>query len=253
MSTKSLIEKKIKNLFTKLKIKSGDNILIHSNLAGLYQFDKKNLNKAICKEFFFSLHRYIGPKGTILIPAYNYQFTKKKRYNRLKTSSEVGEFGNWMVENFPFNRTNEPIFSHFVFGNYKKKIFNCSIKEAFGKESIFNFIHKKNFKILCFCCSPKNITFIHFIEKANKVSYRYEKFFQSKIFENNSYRSLRYKYFVGKKKFDYSIKEEKLINAIKKKVISKKFGRFICYLISTKSLYQTIKYKLKNNDHYLIK
>ena len=68
-----------------------------------------------------------------------------------------------------------------------------------------------------FCCSPKNITFIHFIEKGNKVSYRYENFFQSKIFEKITVTDLLDISILLKKKFDYSIKEEKLINAIKKR------------------------------------
>ena len=44
--SKKNIKKEIENLFNKLKIKKGDNILIHSNSAGILQFgsNKKNLN-----------------------------------------------------------------------------------------------------------------------------------------------------------------------------------------------------------------
>ena len=44
--SKKNIKKEVEKLFQKLKIKKGDNVLIHSNSAGILQFggDKKNLN-----------------------------------------------------------------------------------------------------------------------------------------------------------------------------------------------------------------
>ena len=248
-----MANKNILNLFKKLRLKKNDNILIHSNMGGMYQFKRESSLENICESFFLSLKNYIGPKGTVLIPAYNYKFTKGKKYNRFTSPSEVGELGNWLIDKFPLNRTLDPVFNHFVFGRYKSRIFNCSIDEAFGEKSIFNLIFKKNFKIICFCCSPKVITFLHFIEKKFQVNYRYNKIFLSKIFKNKKNKLLRYKYYVGKKNIDYSIKEKKVIIAIKKKVVKANFGRFACYCISTKNLYKSIQQKIKKTDDYLIK
>ena len=159
----------------------------------------------ICESFFI-IKNYIGPKGTVLIPAYNYKFTKGKKYNRFTSPSEVGELGNWLIDKFPLNRTFDPVFNHFVFGRYKSRIFNCSIDEALGK-SIFNLISKK-FQNHMFLLLTKSDYFFTFYRKKFQVNYRYNKIFLSKIFKNKKNKLLRYKYYVGKN-IDYSIKEKR--------------------------------------------
>lgn len=248
------MKNKIKNLLKNLKIKKNDNILIHSNVAGIYQFskNKKNYNRNL-EEFFKIILSHIGKKGTILIPTYNYNFTKGKHFDKKKSLSQVGELGNFLIKKYPNSRTNDPIFSHVVFGKLKKNIFNCSINEAFGDKSIFNLILKKKFKIICFCTSPATMTFIHFLEKKLNVNYRFNKYFKSSIILNNKKVTILYKYCVGKKKFKYNLKENKILNLLGKKLISKNFGRFICTQIDTKELYNKIKKKLSENKYFLIK
>ena len=153
MLKKKIFKDKLSNLLKKLKILPGDNVLIHSNTAGIHQFldNKKNENL----NFFIKvILDYIGKKGTLVFPTYNYDFTKRKTFNRKKSPSHVGELGNFLIKQKSSNRTYDPVFSHIVFGKLKKDLFSCDIKDAFGDKSIFNYILKKNFKIICFCCSP---------------------------------------------------------------------------------------------------
>ena len=251
MSKKKKFKNKINNLLKNLKILRGDNILIHSNSAGIHQFlhNKKDKN---LKFFIEIILNYIGKKGTLIIPTYNYDFTKGKTFNRKKSPSHVGELGNFLIKQNPLNRTYEPVFSHIVFGSLEKNIFGCDFNEAFGNKSIFNYILNKNFKILCFCCSPATITFIHFIEKKINVNYRYDKVFKSFNIINNKKIKTKYKYRVGKKYIDYSLKEKKIYNLLGSKLITKDFGYFSCCQINTKLLYKTIKSKLKKNNQFLI-
>lgn len=221
-------------------------------MAGLYQFNDFKLKNSASNFFFYFLKKYLGSKGTILIPTYNYQFTKRKKFNVFKSPCEVGELGNFVIKKFPLNRTNEPIFSHVVKGNYEKAILNCSVDEAFGEKSVFKFIFKENFKIFCFCCSPASMTFLHFIEKEHRVKYRYNKYFKSKIFRNKKYFKFSYLYQVGNRRIDYSIKERKVVSALKRKVKKNNFGRFVCSCITTKDLYQNIGKKINNKKNYLI-
>ena len=72
MSEKNL-NNKLNLLFKSLKIKKGDKIVIHSNIAGLMQYTDINANKEnSCKIFLDFLKKYIGEKGVIIIPTYNY-------------------------------------------------------------------------------------------------------------------------------------------------------------------------------------
>jgi len=246
---KNNFQKKLNLLFKELNIQKNDHLIIHSNSAGIFQFNNK-IEENFIHLFFRSIKKKIGPKGTIIIPTYNYDFTKSKIYNSKKSLSQVGFLSNYLLKKNKKSRTNEPVFSHLIFGYLKKKLFKCNITEAFGNKSIFSEMEKFKFKILCFCCSPVNITFLHYIEKKFKVKYRYNKIFKGSILK----KKISYKYFVGKKKYNYSIKEKKIIKLIDNvNFIKKKFGKFFCYYVNCTYLIKKLKKKLYNNNFFLIK
>ena len=91
--SKKKLNKKLNSLFKNLKIKKGDKIIIHSNIAGLLQFYLTK-REIISETFISFLKKYLGKKGIIAIPTYNYQFTKNKNFNLKKSLSQVGFFGN---------------------------------------------------------------------------------------------------------------------------------------------------------------
>ena len=137
--------------------------------------------------------------------------------------------------------------------NLKKKILNCETNEAFGDKSIFNLILQEKFRIICFCCSSTAMTFIHFIEKKLNVDYRFNRNFKSFVKINNKNIKVKYKYFVGKKNINYNLNEKKITQMLKTKIIVKKFGRFDCSQIDTKTLYNILKVKLEKNKRILLK
>ena len=115
-------------------------------------------------------------------------------------------------------------------------------------------MHKLNYKIICFCCSPNKITFIHYIEKNMMVNYRYNKIFNGYIKKKNKKIKIKIKYNVGDLNCDYSLKNHKILKLLKKnQFMHKRFGRFNSYCVTTKYLYNTIKTKLKKNNKFLIK
>ena len=239
---------KLISLFKRLNLKKNDNIIFHTNISGLYQYEKK-ININICKLFLKTILNYIGKEGTLLIPTYNYNFTKGKTYERNKTDCQVGLLGNILLKKFYKSRTYDPVFSHLVFGKLKKDLFNCDYKESFGDRSIFSKIIQKKFKIVCFCCSVNNITFIHYIEKKMNVEYRYNKYF----FGNLEKKKIKYKYFVGKKKLDYSLKEKKILKLINNRQFrSTTFGKFNSYCVKSDFIFKKLKKIINKQNNYLI-
>ena len=242
-------EDRIKKLLKKLNIKKYDNVLLHSNIGGLYQYENE-ITLQNCDLFLKIILKLIANKGTLLIPTYNYDFTKGGLVDRKTTKSEVGKLSNTLLKKYYKFRTFAPVFSHLVFGDLRDRIFKCDYKEVFGNQSIFSLIHKKNFKIICFCCSVSTITFLHFIEKKLNVKYRKNKFFEGYI---NSKKKLKIKYFAGIKKIDYRIKEKNLLKLIDgKKFKVENFGRFKVYSVNSKYLYDLIKKQIKKQNNYLI-
>ena len=240
---------KLSLLFKQLDIKKNDNVILHSNIAGLYQFENSN-NKNYINYFKKFIVKYIGSKGTLLIPTYNYDFINGGSFNQKESKSQVGLFGDYLLRKYYKSRTISPIFSHLVFGKLKKQIFDSDTKEVFGKKSVFAIIKKKKFKIVCFCCSPKAITFIHFIEKTLKVNYRSNKVFSGYL----NKKKTNVKYYAGKKNIDYSLKENKILKLINNKEFREcDYGRFKCYSVNSDFLFKELKKKIKIKQNYLIK
>ena len=56
---------------------------------------KKN---EVYETFINTLIERVGASGTIIIPTYNYDFTKNKLYDKNKTLSKVGLFSNFLLK-----------------------------------------------------------------------------------------------------------------------------------------------------------
>ncbi len=245
------LKKEINSLFRSLNIKKGDKLIIHTNISGLFQY----MNNSKSMSLFLNLIlKKIGSTGTLVIPTYNYDFIKGKPYIKNKSPSHVGMFTNYLLKKYSKKRTNNPIFSHIIFGKLSKVLHLSDDFEMFGERSIFANFLKFDFKIICFCCSPTFITLIHYFEKKLNVDYRFDKLFKSKMKVNNKLIDKVIKYRVGKKKIDYTLKENNLLTLLKKnKFLEKPFGRFLCYSVKANYLYSSIKKKIKKNSKFLIK
>lgn len=246
-----MLEKKLKNeinkLLENLNIKKKDNLIIHSNSAGLLQFDTNK--KKVFKLFWQILKNKVGNKGTIVFPTYNYNILNNKRNYSI---SQVGLLTNFILKQKEFIRTKNPIFSHAIYGKLRKILCTENVSSSFGSEnSIFQKFIDHKFKIIGFCCPVNSITILHHLEVLAGVKYRYKKIFKFK-FKN---RKFEYNYYVGKKNINYKLKENKIRSLLKQKKIIKvsTFGRFECWSINSYVLNNIILNKLKKNKRFLIK
>lgn len=242
----------LKNLIKNFKIKKKDNLMIHSDVFSIIKnFNSPKKTKLI--NFVSIFKNAVGKDGSLLIPAYNYEFIKGKTFDPLNSESHVGYLSNFLLNSKKYPVTNDPIFRHIVIGKIIKKIKNLNDYELFGKKSIFDFILKNKFKILCFCCSPNKMTFIHYIEKQQNVSYRFDKEVEGKIIINKKIKNKKIKYFFGKKKINYNIKHKNLIGILNKRFfLIEKFLGFNCYLIKATDLFKLITLRIKKKENCLI-
>ena len=242
-------------LLKKLKIKKDDNLLLHSNSAGINQIQKFKKNKnQLYNLFINTLLKKIGRKGTLVMPTYNYDFTKGKAFNYKKTLGQVGELNNFFLKKKGVKRSFEPIFSHAIKGPLLNNLLNSDIKSCFSKESIFEKFKIYNFKIFGFSCLLNSMTFLHYIEEQSKVKYRFYKNFSGKYEINEGVKKIMLNYFVGKKKVDYTIKHKNVEKALQntKSFNKANFGYFTCWTINALPCYKIINKKIKNNNNYLI-
>tara|TARA_B100000029_G_C17454503_1_gene916200 strand:- start:165 stop:908 length:744 start_codon:yes stop_codon:yes gene_type:complete len=242
------LKKELNKLLDNLNIKKKNNLIIHSNSAGLLQYNK---NKRKVFDLFWNvLKKRVGNEGTVVFPTYNYNILSNKKKNL--SVSQVGLLTNFIIKKKEFIRTKNPVFSHAIFGKLKDELKTEDTNIAFGtKNSIFQKFIDNKFKIIGFCCPVNSITILHHLEVLARVDYRFKKIFNFKIGK----KKFNYEYFVGKKKINYKLKENKIRSLLIKKKLIKitKLGRFECWSINSKNLSKTILQTLKKNSYFLIK
>ena len=89
--------------------------------------------------------------------------------------------------------------------------------DCFGENSCFGLLHSYGGKLINIACNFE-VTYLHYVEKKKKISYRYFKKFNGEILDNGKKSFVETRYFVGKKKINYSMDLDKL----KKKLIKGK-------------------------------
>jgi len=244
---------KIKVALKSSGIKKGDTLMIHGDAGIAAQINSKKKNKL--KIFFDEIEKYIGNKGTILVPTFTYSSCDKKIFNREKTASNLGLFSENFRKRKNVKRTSHPIYSFSIYGKNFKYFNNSKITTCFGKESIFDLFKKTNGKILCAGCSFNRMTFIHSAEEAYGVNYRFKKNFPGIIKLNSKKFKVNTEYYVRKINnrsklnlkyfYNYLIKSNKISNI--------SCGRYNILTIKAKVLFESSLKVLKKDSNFLVK
>ena len=237
----------------KLKIRKNDKLFIHSNLTLFGNCkDIRNIYD-IPKIWSKAIINSVGNDATIIFPLFTLSSCKKKIFDPIKSQSNSGVLGEFFLKNYKVARTNDPIYSFGILGKDKNKIKkNIDTNNSFSKNSIFSYIKKQNFKIICL--NHVGTTFLHFIERELKVDYRFDKEFEGKIKLKNKLKKTFTKIFVSYKsdKHINHSPEQFAIDAKKQKIVtSLKLGSGDISIMLAKNVFNFVKMKIKSNHYYL--
>lgn len=243
----------INDVFQKLDIKSSDTIVIHGDAGIAFQLKEIDIENRL-RYFLQKLIDFIDEKGTLIIPAFSYSFTKGESFDVNNTPSDVGQFSEAFRLLPRVFRSKNPNFSVCSVGKYAKEFSNSSIYDCFGSETAFDLMYKYNAKLVCLGCEFNRITFVHYLEQKIGVPYRYLKTFSGTIIDNEEIINIDNTYYVR----DLSINSEAELTAVKylaeKRglLLVEKFGRLPVFAISSKHFYVTAKEILSENAYGLI-
>lgn len=169
-----------------LKIQKGDILDVASDILSIMMFCRKNGLKFDINQIIADLKEVVGSEGTIMIRSFNWDFCKGETFDIRSTPSQVGSFGNLVMNNPDFKRTKHPLYSWMVWGKYQEELCNMDNVNAFGIGSVFDFQYKHNAKLFCLGnLKVRGYTQIHHGEAVVKVPYRFEKVFTSKYLDIN--------------------------------------------------------------------
>ena len=166
-------------------------LLFYGNEKGCFN-DKITQDKFI-NSFIDSIISAIGSKGTVLFPAFSWEFCRGNGFNIHYTKSEVGSLSNWIIKNRnDFIRTRHPLYSFMVYGRFAKEFVEMDYQDAWGEASLFRYFHENNSKQLLFNIeSYQGLTFAHYVEQCINIPYRHPKYFFGKYVDEKGKEEIR--------------------------------------------------------------
>ena len=252
-------------LLNKFQIKKGDKIIITSNIVKiLTKFKNKKIN--FDPNILINiLKKKIGKEGTLMFPAYNWDFCKGKTFEYNKTSSQSGALGNIALKRKDFLRSSNPIYSFAVTGKDKVKICNLKHLDCFSLNSPFGYLIKNKGKNLFIDLNQRvfdetklsGFTFHHVIEQAVKVPYRYFKEFEGYYINRQKLKKLvKVKFYARNLKFKYRIFISKKLDdeLLKKKLLKREAFKGIDWdLVDLQNTFKILTKDLKTKKKFFIK
>ena len=179
-------------------LEEGDTVLLHSNIKRTLKYYLKQKRKITPEIILESFINVIGSSGTLLLPLFNFDFTKGVPFDIRNTPSQMGvltEAGRC----YPgVIRTGHPIYSFAVIGAKSDLFKDVNNYSGYGKDSPFGLLHDLNGKIAVLNLPDQNsMTYYHYVEEMNNVPYRYHKEFTGSYTDfNGNTEERRYGLFV---------------------------------------------------------
>jgi aminoglycoside 3-N-acetyltransferase len=155
--------------------------LVHSDSMVAAQFPEMPSHERL-DLLIAAIEAAIGSNGTLVMPTFSYSFTKGEVFDICNTPSAVGMVTERFRTQAGVRRTANPIFSFACKGPRAEELCAIRANECFGGESVFAALHRLNAHIVELGCSlSQGGTFVHYVETAHGVRYRYNKTFSGKV------------------------------------------------------------------------
>lgn len=185
----------IHEILSGLGIKQGDVIYLGVNIGALplpkyqVQLRKESIREREqfwCSFLLESLQNYLGPKGTILAPAFTYSCSRPGSvFINEESPSEVGPFTDFLRAHEDSIRSVHPMFSVCGIGPLAVDILNNCGSASFGALSPFERMNNYNCKFLCLGTRiSHSLTYVHHLEQTYGCNHRFNKIFNTTVMQN---------------------------------------------------------------------
>ena len=217
------------DIISQLDIRKNDIILVSSDILKLLIVSRENDEIFDSNKFIDTIIDKIGDGGTLLFPAYNWDFCNGKTFDYYNTPSNAGALSKVALNKNGFKRTKHPIHSLSVWGRDQEYLYNLRNITSWGLDSPFDYLYKKNAKNLFIGIDYKYaLTFDHYVEEKVGVDYRYFKNFEALYIDENGLKKKKmYQMYVR----DLSLNIKTVINPQLDTILLDK-GHYKKYLIN---------------------
>lgn len=183
----------LRDIAKRLDIHRGDTLLVSSDMKGLLFQCMEHGDETDLNVFLESLMKAVGEEGTILIPAFNWDFCKGITFDYRRTPCRTGSLGKIAMKREDYVRTRHPIYSFAVWGKDAAKLYAMENRDSFGQDSPFAYLREVRAKNLFIDVSYRDsFTYAHYVEEwEGEVPYRYVKDFTAGYIDESGAESER--------------------------------------------------------------
>ncbi len=181
MKADPVLQSKIVDALRGVGLQSGDTVLVHNDTSRLMKLAGSEWWEDAFSLLHSSFETVLDQAGTLVVPTFNYEFCRGKPYDHVRTPSQVGLFTNYIRRDARAIRSLNPIFSFAAIGSKAIALCENVSHSSFGADSVFDRLYHLNAKLVFFDTSIESCTFIHYVEQALNVEYRFLKYFTGEI------------------------------------------------------------------------
>lgn len=215
----------------------------------------------LLEEIFKVFVDLVGEEGHLIVPSFSYSWgstSPKKVFDVKKTRGKVGIFPEYLRKFQDVARTKDPMFSYLIWGK-RKEYFADIGNSSFGKDSVFEKIHKENAKLVAFGLTRYDPTFVHYVEERfnneiKEIGYRsiveFEGEYQNgEVLQDEKHYCMMRP--MGSNKF---FTEKKLIKRLSdnKKMDSINIGAGVATISDCNSVFDECFIGMKDDIHFLV-
>jgi len=160
---------------------AGDMLLLHSSLRRVARTVIRAGGAAdqVADLVLDSVLEALGPRGTLLLPLFNFDFTSGAAFDMRSTPSQMGTLTEAGRLRPGAVRTGHPIYSFAVLGAQASRFEGLVNDSGYGPDSPFAVLRALGGKIgVLDLPDQHSMTFYHHVEEARSVPWRYHKRFE---------------------------------------------------------------------------
>jgi len=162
-------------------VNEGDTLLLHSSIRRTLRRYLKQGARISPEIILDSFLEVLGSNGTLILPLFNFDFTKNVVFDMAQTPSHMGALTEAARIHPAAIRTGHPIYSFAVIGRLSNKFSLVDNYSGYGADSPFAILREIDGKISVLDLPDQSsMTFYHHVEEMLEVQYRYHKRFTGK-------------------------------------------------------------------------
>jgi aminopeptidase-like protein/aminoglycoside N3'-acetyltransferase len=168
----------------------GDVVFFQSSHLNLGPTECGLYGRAVCELLYSAMRETIGPEGTVLLPAFTMSFCRNEEFDAESTPCLPGPWSASveLLEYFCFLpgvvRSEDPILSVAGLGPWAKKLITGLPNACYGEGCFHDRLMKAGGKICGIGIGLGDAPFLHFVEEAVGVPFRYKKLFTGRLRQN---------------------------------------------------------------------